>query len=680
MAEVKRAALLAGSMVLALVAGGVSPASAAETWVPAYDLEGRCVSLQAFHGTSAVGYVKRSSAGYNFTGTSSAAEPFRFEATQLGRYVIRDSTGAPVYQSVVGYDLAGAEYGSRADWTVSSSGGRYRLVSTETGQQMGSFLGGLGAGGATMVLATTTGCSAIPDIATGVSGTAAPGVDANGKLTGLFDAHTHIVAKAAFGGSLHCGEPYAPGGVAVALKGCASHATLGPGSILEALIGGTDAFNPNDDGWPTFGDWPQHNTLLHEQSYFRGIERAWRSGLREMNALLVANRVICELYPVHTSCNEMDQIRAQATYLRSMQDYVDARSGGPGKGWFRLAATPAEVRAIAAQGKLAVVMGVENSELFGCREIKDVAQCTTADVDKGLDELQAMGISGVYPIHKFDNAFGGTRFDHGLVGAVLNVANLASTGHWWTATSCTGPADNEQALVSDDIAEALKLGGLNLPAGTIAPIYPSGPICNTRGLTTLGAYLVKRLIERGMIIHIDHMGVKAATATLDLAEQAGYPGVVSVHSWSDPAIIDRVLKLGGFVASYAHAAGDAGDGEKDFLTEWRANRALANGGKISGYGFGSDVNGFAPQAPPRLNAGTSPLTYPFTALNGTTVNRQTFGSRTFDLNTDGVAQYGLYADWVQDLVKQAGADGPLLRQQLMSGAEAYTAMWEKARS
>jgi len=151
-----------------------------------------------------------------------------------------------------------------------------------------------------------------------------------------------------------------------------------------------------------------------------------------------------------------------------------------------------------------------------------------------------------------------------------------------------------------------------------------------------------------------------------------------VHTWSDRAIVDRILKLGGFVASYAYAASDAGNGAPGFLDEWRANRALPNGGKISGYGYGSDVNGFAPQAPPRLNAGSSPLTYPFTAPNGTTVSRQTFGSRTFDLNTDGVAQYGLYADWVEDLIQQAGSDGPLLRQQLMTSAEAYTAMWEKA--
>ena len=385
-----------------------------------------------------------------------------------------------------------------------------------------------------MALTAASGCYTPPDIDPGVSGTAAPGVDGSGKLVGTIDAHAHITAASAFGGKLHCGEAWAPGGVRDALAGCASHSSLQLGALLEGIIAGTDPINSREDGWPTFGDWPQHDSMLHEASYFRSIERSWRSGQRVLNALLVANRLICELYPSRdTSCDEMEQIRAQATYLYSMQDYIDAQSGGAGKGWFRIASTPAQVRSIAAQGKLAVTVGVENSEIFGCREIRDVAQCTTADIDAGLDALQALGVSGLYPVHKFDNAFGGTRFDAGVTGAALNVGNLLSTGHWWTATSCTGPSDNEQPLVSDDFAELLKLGSLNLPAGSILPVYPSGKICNTRGLTTLGTYLIRQMITRGMIIHVDHMSVKTAKAVLDLADAANYPGVTSVHTWAD---------------------------------------------------------------------------------------------------------------------------------------------------
>ncbi|MEU4559285.1 hypothetical protein AB0F72_12940 [Actinoplanes sp. NPDC023936] len=666
--------LAAGVLVLGLIGGLPAPAASAASWTPANDLEGACVTLQASNG-----YVFKDSVGYGYTSTAAKAEKFRFEATQLGRYAIRDSTGAPIYQSVVGWVWAGSEYGDRADWTATVSEGKYRFVSTATGQQMGVYLGGLGAGSSTYTLAAATGCAAIPDIATGVTGTPAAGVDANGKLAGWIDAHAHITAAEAFGGSLHCGDPYAPGGVTVALKGCASHATLGWGALLEAIIAGTDPINSAEDGWPTFGDWPQNDTMLHEASYFRSLERAWQSGQRVLNVLLVANRVICDLTPEHTSCDEMDQIRAQATYLKKMQDYVDARSGGPGKGWFRLATTPAQVRQIAAQGKLAVTIGVENSELFGCREIKDVPQCTTADIDAGLDELESLGVSGLYPVHKFDNAFGGTRFDEGVTGAAINLGQLLSSGHWWTATSCTGPSDNEQPLVSDDFAKLLELG-VGLPAGTILPVYPSGKICNTRGLTPLGTYLIQEMIERGMIIHIDHMGVKTAQAVLDIAQQTGYPGVTSVHTWSDPTIVNRILGLGGFVASYAFAATDDGQDTPTFLDEWRAHQGLANASKITGYGVGTDVNGLGPQAAPRLNAGSSPLTYPFTATNGTTVTKQVWGGRTFDLNTDGVAQYGLYADWITDLINQSGSDATKLRKQLLSGAEAYTVMWERARA
>jgi microsomal dipeptidase-like Zn-dependent dipeptidase len=665
--------IAAGVLVLGLVGGLPAPAAMAATWTSATDLEGACVTLQTSNG-----YVFKDSVGYGYTSTASKAEKFRFEATQLGRYSIRDSTSAPIYQSVVGWIWAGADYGDRADWTATISEGKYKFTSTATGQQMGVYLGGLGAGSSTYTLAAASGCAAIPDIATGVTGTPAPGVDSSGKLNGWIDAHAHITAGEAFGGALHCGDAYAPGGVTVALKGCASHGTLGWGALLEAIIAGTDPINSAEDGWPTFGDWPQNDTMLHEASYFRSLERAWKSGQRVLNVLLVANRVICELTPEHTSCNEMDQIRAQATYLKKMQDYVDARSGGPGKGWFRLAKTPAEVRAIAATGKLAVTIGVENSELFGCREIKDVPQCTTADIDAGLNELEAIGVSGMYPVHKFDNAFGGTRFDEGVTGAAINVGQFLSSGHWWTATSCTGPSDNEQPIVSDDFAKLLQLG-VGLPAGAVLPVYPSGKICNTRGLTALGSYLVKEMIERGMIIHIDHMGVKTAQAVLDIAQQSNYAGVTSVHSWSDPTIVNRILNLGGFVASYAFAATADGQDTPTFLDEWRAHQALSSASKITGYGVGTDVNGLGPQAAPRLNAGSSPLTYPFTATNGTTVAKQVYGTRTFDLNTDGVAQYGLYADWIKDLINQAGPDAPKLRSQLLSGAEAYTVMWEKAR-
>ncbi len=71
--------------------------------------------------------------------------------------------------------------------------------------------------------------------------------------------------------------------------------------------------------------------------------------------------------------------------------------------------------------------------------------------------------------------------------------------------------------------------------------------------------------------------------------------------------------------------------------------------------------------------------YPFRWLNGITVKRQTAGKRVFDINRDGVAQYGLYPDWVEDLRKVAGRDGRAIVSDMARGAEGYLQMWERTQ-
>jgi len=45
---------------------------------------------------------------------------------------------------------------------------------------------------------------------------------------------------------------------------------------------------------------------------------------------------------------------------------------------------------------------------------------------------------------------------------------------------------------------------------------------------------------------------------------------------------------------------------------------------------------------------------------------------------EGVAQYGLYPDWIEDLAKVAGADGAAITDDMSRGPEAYLQMWERA--
>jgi hypothetical protein len=97
-----------------------------------------------------------------------------------------------------------------------------------------------------------------------------------------------------------------------------------------------------------------------------------------------------------------------------------------------------------------------------------------------------------------------------------------------------------------------------------------------------------------------------------------------------------------------------------------------------GIGWGSDINGFSQQGEPRNPAPGKGVTYPFTGLGGVRVDRARTGTRVWDLNTDGLDQYGQYVDWVQDVKVQAGRSAAAFTRDVENGAEAYLQMWERA--
>jgi hypothetical protein len=85
------------------------------------------------------------------------------------------------------------------------------------------------------------------------------------------------------------------------------------------------------------------------------------------------------------------------------------------------------------------------------------------------------------------------------------------------------------------------------------------------------------------------------------------------------------------------------------------------------------MNGLAEQSQP--SSGT-PISYPFSSYDGkVSFARETWGKRVFDINKDGVANYGMYPDWLQELRVLAGK--PILTD-MFHGAEAYLEMWERA--
>jgi microsomal dipeptidase-like Zn-dependent dipeptidase len=628
-------------------------------------------------------FVVRDAAGYAATAPSvSAATPFHMQATALGRYLLYGPDANMPSAAAPGPVTPTTSPGPAADWRVSDDGTAVRVETYSTGGQLG--VGPLGrliqapTGGSRWSFEPAQGCANFPEVEVNVTGTPYKGSSPTAPVRGFFDDHIHLGAFEFLGGRFHCGRPWSPYGVTVALRDCPDHYPDGSGAVVENFFNtGTPVGTHSPDGWPSFAGWPRHESQTHEGTYWKWIERAWRSGLRLMVEDLVENRALCDLYPYKKNdCNEMNSAFKQADDMYALQDYIDAQFGGPGKGFFRIVTSPDQARAVINDGKMAVVLGVEESEVLDCGQFEGMPQCTPQQIDAELDRLQSVGVQSLFPVHKFDNALGGTKFDGGTTGVLVNAGNKYATGQFWTANHCDDPDhDNEPTNPAGDNAQVLyDVFGPALTQPLLegqAPVYPPGPLCNPKGLTPLGEFLIRDMMQRGMIIETDHMSVKTRADTLSLLEAADYHGVISSHSWGDLGSQKRIEKLGGLVGPISSQA-------NNFSEEWRVARDNRDTRYLFGTPFGSDINGLHAQPVPRPNNAQNPVTYPFRSFDGgSMISQQQSGTRSYDVNVDGVAHYGLYPDWVEDLRKVAGDQ---IVDDMANGAEAYLELWERARA
>ena len=485
-------------------------------------------------------------------------------------------------------------------------------------------------------------------------------------MRGFVDAHNHLFSNEAFGGRLICGKVFSTSGIADALKDCPEHYPDGSLALFDYITHGGDGKH-DPVGYPTFKDWPAYDSMTHQANYYAWIERAWRGGQRVLVNDLVTNGMICSIYPFKDrSCDEMTSIRLQAklTYAPPGLHRRAVRRHRQGLVPDRHRQRAGPCRSI-AQGKLAVVLGVETSEPFGCKQILDIAQCSKADIDKGLDELYGLGVRSMFLCHKFDNALCGVRFDEHGLGTAINVGQFLSTGTFWQTEKCKGPQKDNP--IGDGVH-----GGRGRTCRR-APRCRS--TTRTRSATSGGSPIsvstpCSGMMKRKMMLEIDHMSVKATGQTLDMFEAASYPGVLSSHSWMDLNWTERVYSLGGFVAQYMH-------GSEEFSTEAKRTDALRTKYHV-GYGYGTDFNGIGDHPAPRGAATSNPVTYPFKSVDGgSTIDKQTTGTRTFDYNTDGAAHVGMIPDWIED-IRLVG--GPGVVDDLFKGAESYLDTWGSSES
>lgn len=483
-----------------------------------------------------------------------------------------------------------------------------------------------------------------------VTGDPFTGTNPDGTVRGYADIHTHIFSNLAFGGHLLCGEPFNANGVAAALTDCESH-KVGKGAfaLFDMATNAYGATSHDPVGWPTFNYWPSWGTITHQQMYYKWIERSWRAGQRVLVNELVQNAFLCSLDAAHEGpCDDMYAVKLQAKQTYALQAYIDAQYGGPGKGWFRVVTNSTDARRVITAGKLAVILAVEGSAPFGCSLAAGIAQCSEADIDRGLDTLKNLGIQSTFLCHKYDNALCGVRMDEDGAGTAVQIGQFFTSGTAWDTEACPGPAyDNPVA-------------GSKTPA------------CNVRGLTDLGEYALRGLIKRNMMVEIDHMSVKAAERALQILEHYNYPGVISGHSWMDVNFNQRLFNVGGFLALYPFDP-------KTFVQLSTASAPLRDAAGIVGIGLGVDANGLGNRfAPTKTSDGQPAVTYPVKAPVGDAILQpQASGERTWDYNKDAIAHYGMIPDW---LTAVEAAGGQRLAKDIALGAEGYLRTWAKTSS
>ena len=464
-------------------------------------------------------------------------------------------------------------------------------------------------------------------------------------------------------------------------------------------------------------------------------------------------------------CDDMTVAMSQIQAAKDMETYLNnqcAAGANPprcpqrGMGWYHIVQSAEEARATINRGQLAVVLGIEVDRLFGCTHIPlgdpraGGHPCDPTQIQQSLNAVVASGVRHIFPAHLADTAFAGMALYSAPI--TWNVNSHFLNGTWIDVAQC--PAElynlyptppniafnfNDSELPPAVTNLLFDIEGLGLPA--TPPVYPY-PIsglapqghCNRLGLTPEGMLLVQGMMDRHLIIDIDHMSLNSVNGTMHLTwetrKTSPYPVVMGhngpVNIFRDPKkkternATDNELSylslsggvigvgIGGGTASTdiiqyhtqfnsqdwggpLSVLNDCSDSTKTWAQQYlytvdhlqgplHAPVAFASdqflvpflGARFGQKGCGGDATAQAKQFM------TQRVPYPFSVRNpGVPIQLAAshLGNKTWDYNVDGMAHIGMYPDLLQDALNVGMT--PQSLQPIYHSAEAYIDMWQK---
>jgi microsomal dipeptidase-like Zn-dependent dipeptidase len=275
----------------------------------------------------------------------------------------------------------------------------------------------------------------------------------------------------------------------------------------------------------------------------------------------------------------------------------------------------------------------------------------------------------------------------------FTLANLYEE-HALMHLSCAQPSDNIQwsyDAALQKLTYLLNSGvpGLSMPATTNCPngVINAGDRDaqgNVIGLSAQGAVAIQHMMDRGMLIDVDHMSQASVSQTISLAKSrlpVNYPlfsghnnlrGSAGPGSFKERQLTPQQYKDIGSLHGMA-GIGAANTDAQAWLSTLSQTVSAMNVGNLPVIAFGTDADGMEFMMPPRAGSAVNPATpLPPPAIPLTLSHD---GTRTWDYNHDGVAHYGLLPDFLLDVASLQSQGGPSVVVQMFNGAQSFYDTW-----
>lgn len=501
-------------------------------------------------------------------------------------------------------------------------------------------------------------------------------------IVGIADLHLHMFAEEAFSGGWLHGQATAPltacdGGLPPSsharvrqdlrdlLKLCPASGGIdlsgvpivkdlfsiagAPASELIAKTEATDGDTGVHLGQKQPGrDWPRWDSIAHQQSHQLWLLRALAGGVKLAVISAVSNGFLCSTLPDANRkrpCDEMADVDLQ---LQMATDFA-----AKNRAWVEIAKSPADARRIIAGGKLAIVLSIEVSKLFGSRDWKSE-----------LARYHALGVRTLQPVHQLDNRFGGAA----LHQPIFHIAQFVENCH--IDFDCGATA-----------------GGLTLG-------FDVDRQCrNRKGLTADGRALVQEMMRLGMLVDVAHMSERSVADAFAVAKTNGYYPLYISHGHprevmnpdrekyekTTPASIMRMLRQTGGIfglrtlheETRTYTPSGVDNNCHGSSRSFAQALAFASAGIKVPVALGSDFNGYIQQTRPRFGD-LGACSAGFRAEGDAQAAAQT-GRGGGDYDEKGLSHVGLLPDFLRDLRRVGAHTDPLLQS-----AEAFIRMWERA--